>query len=281
MLAIIGGSGFYQLAGAKTTAAVMTTPFGEPSAAITTLTDANGNQALFLPRHGDAHQLLPSEINYRANIWALKKAGARQIIGVSACGSLRQEIHPGDFIIPSQYFDNTRGVRVRSFYGDGLVGHISSATPACPVLSAAVLETSTALNFAVHADKTYACVEGPRLGTRAESFFLRDAVKADIVGMTNAPEVFLAMEAQICYVTLAICTDYDCWQDDPAEHATLETIIARFGDGIARARQVVEALIATPPPVNEEHRRAAAGAVMTPLAAQTAAHRELLEVLLA
>ena len=280
MLAIIGGSGFYQMEGAKASSQEMSTPFGAPSAAITSLTFADGRRALFLPRHGPAHQLLPSEINYRANIWALKKAGARQIIAVSACGSLREEIRPGDFAIPSQYFDHTRG-RARTFFGDGLVGHVSSAKPACPLLSAALAEACEKLGFAIHSDKTYACVEGPRLGTRAESLFLRDAAGADIVGMTNAPEVFLAMEAQISYATLAVCTDYDCWKDDPAAHATVEAIIARFGESIARARQAVAAVIAAPPPTDEQHRRAASAAVLTPPEAQTQAHKELLKVLLA
>ena len=280
MLAIIGGSGFYQMEGAKASSQEMSTPFGAPSAAITSLTFADGRRALFLPRHGPAHQLLPSEINYRANIWALKKAGARQIIAVSACGSLREEIRPGDFAIPSQYFDHTRG-RARTFFGDGLVGHVSSAKPACPLLSAALAEACEKLGFAIHSDKTYACVEGPRLGTRAESLFLRDAAGADIVGMTNAPEVFLAMEAQISYATLAVCTDYDCWKDDPAAHATVEAIIARFGESIARARQAVAAIIAAPPPTDEQHRRAASAAVLTPPEAQTDSHKELLKVLLA
>ena len=280
MLAIIGGSGFYQMEGAKASSQEMSTPFGAPSAAITSLTFADGRRALFLPRHGPAHQLLPSEINYRANIWALKKAGARQIIAVSACGSLREEIRPGDFAIPSQYFDHTRG-RARTFFGDGLVGHVSSAKPACPLLSAALAEACEKLGFAIHSDKTYACVEGPRLGTRAESLFLRDAAGADIVGMTNAPEVFLAMEAQISYATLAVCTDYDCWKDDPAAHATVEAIIARFGESIARARQAVAAIIAAPPPTDEKHRRAASTAVLTPPEAQTQAHKELLKILLA
>ena len=280
MLAIIGGSGFYQMEGAKASSQEMSTPFGAPSAAITSLTFADDRRALFLPRHGPAHQLLPSEINYRANIWALKKAGARQIIAVSACGSLREEIRPGDFAIPSQYFDHTRG-RTRTFFGDGLVGHVSSAKPACPLLSAALAEACEKLGFAIHSDKTYACVEGPRLGTRAESLFLRDAAGADIVGMTNAPEVFLAMEAQISYATLAVCTDYDCWKDDPAAHATVEAIIARFGESIARARQAVAAIIAAPPPTDEQHRCAASAAVLTPPEAQTQAHKELLKVLLA
>ena len=258
----------------------MSTPFGEPSAPLAELDGKDGRKILFLPRHGANHEFLPSEINYRANIWALKKAGARQIVAVSACGSLREEIRPGDFIVPSQYFDHTRGTRARTFYGGGLVGHVSSARPACPTLSAALADACRAKDFAVHADKTYACVEGPRLGTRAESFFLRDAARADVVGMTNVPEAFLALEARLCYATLAVCTDYDCWQDDPAHHATVEAIIARFGESISRAREAVFALAQNPPPIDEAHRKIGEGAVMTPPAARTKAHEELLEVLL-
>ncbi|MGI9307292.1 MAG: MTAP family purine nucleoside phosphorylase [Gammaproteobacteria bacterium] len=281
MLGIIGGSGFYQWDGAQTAAHNIKTPFGEPSAPVLEFSAEGGRKTLFMPRHGAGHRLLPSEINYRANIWALKKAGARQVVAVSACGSLREEICPGDFIIPAQYFDHTRGGRARTFFGGGLVGHVSSARPACPVLSAALAAAGEAEGFAVHRNKTYACVEGPRLGTRAESFFLRDAAKADIVGMTNVPEAFLALEAQLCYATLAVCTDYDCWMDDPEKHATLREILARFAGSIARARQITAALANNPPPVNEEHRRAASAAIITPPDAQTPAHQELLEVLLA
>lgn len=278
MLAVIGGSGFYELG--EGPAESITTPFGEPSAPVRRIA-VEGREVLFLPRHGAGHALLPSEINYRANIWALKKAGARQIVAVSACGSLREEIRPGDFIVPSQYFDHTRGLRARTFFGEGLVAHISTAKPACPDLSAALAEACRACDFAVHADKTYACVEGPRLGTRAESFFLRDAVRADIVGMTNVPEAFLALEAQICYATLAVCTDYDCWMDDPAHHASVEAIIARFGESIGHAKTAVSRLVQNPPAVNESHRRVASSSVMTPPPARTARHNELLEVLLA
>ena len=280
MLAIIGGSGFYDLSGTNTTRQSIKTPFGAPSAEITTLTADNGVQTLFLPRHGETHNLLPSGINYRANIWALKNAGARQIIAVSACGSLREEICPGDFIVPSQYFDHTKGGRARTFFGNGLVAHISAARPSCPLLTAAIVAAAHKNKFTVHEDKLYACVEGPRLGTKAESFFLRDAVAADIVGMTNIPEVFLALEAQISYATLAICTDYDCWQDDPAAHATVEKIIARFGESIQKARQMIATIMSNPPAVDDAKRCNTAAAILTPTTAHTEAHKELLEVLL-
>ena len=274
MLAIIGGSGFYQLGDGKQKQ--VSTPFGDPSAPITIC----GN-TLFLPRHGIGHRLLPSDINYRANIWALKSLGARQVISVSAAGSLRREIAPGDFILPSQYFDHTRGKRVATFFGDGLVAHISSAESSSPLLRGALAQAAKELGHNIHNGGTYACVEGPRLGTRAESFFLRDAVKADIVGMTNIPEVFLAREAQLSYTTLAIATDYDCWLDDPAQHATTQMVIRRFGESIAKAQVMVKKIMASPPKPDDKHRRALAEAILTPPQAQTAAHKELLAILLA
>ena len=279
MLGIIGGSGFYQMDGASVVnRQEIDTPFGNPSAALTEV-EYDGQRVIFLPRHGDAHTLLPSEINYRANIWALKQAGVRQVLSVSACGSLCGDIKPGDFIAPTQYFDHTKGIRARTFFGDGLVGHISTAQPTCPTLGAAVATAAQAGGHTLHRDKTYVCVEGPRLGTRSESFFLRDAVKADIVGMTNVPEAFLALEAQICYATLAIATDYDCWMDDPAEHVTVEAVIQRFGESIARARDVVLRLISSSPPVDEAHRQIISKAILTPPAARRPEHEKLLAVL--
>lgn len=262
MLGIIGGSGFYELDGLEVARAeTAQTPYG---AATFSRGRLGETEVIFLARHGAGHGLIPSEINYRANIWALKAAGARQVVAVSAVGSLRQDVAPGQFVLPNQYVDRTKGIRAHTFFGDGIVAHISSAQPACPDLSAALARAAKGLNYVVHADKTYVCVEGPRLGTRAESFFLRDGVGADVVGMTNVPEVFLAREAQICYATLAVVTDYDCWQDDPAQHVTVEEVIRHFGESIARAKEIVRAVIAAPPPVDEAYRRALAAAVLTP-----------------
>ena len=279
-LGIIGGSGFYQ---ADEFGAVekreVDTPFGAPSAPLTFAEGKNG-AAVFLPRHGERHQFLPSEVNYRANIWALKAAGARRIVSVSAVGSLREEFQPGHFAVPSQYYDHTKGIRERTFFGDGLVAHVSTALAACPQMSAALARAARDLNFPVHPDTTYACVEGPRLGTRAESFFLRDAVKAHAVGMTNVPEAFLAREAQICYATLAIATDYDCWMDDPSRHVTVEEVIRHFGESVGRARQVVARVMENGlPEIDENHRRALDAAILTPESALEERHRELLAVL--
>jgi 5'-methylthioadenosine phosphorylase len=245
------------------------------------LAELEGRRAAFLPRHGGKHGLLPSEINYRANIWALKSAGARQIVSVSAVGSLREELAPGHLVVPNQYIDRTKGIRAHTFFGDGLVAHVSTANPVCRLLAAALAEAAGELGHTLHSDKTYVCVEGPRLGTRAESFFLRDGVGADVVGMTNVPEAFLAREAQLSYATLGVVTDYDCWMDDPAHHATVAEIISRFGETIAKAKEVVARVAANPPPVDEENRRALGTAILTPPDARSEAHKKLLEVLTA
>lgn len=280
MLAFIGGTGLYDLEALRSPEELdVDTPFGRPSAPITK-GEVGGREALFLPRHGKGHALLPSEINYRANIFALKKTGARQVVGVSAVGSLRKEIAPGDFAVPSQYFDMTKGERKRTFFGGGIVAHVSTATPSCPALGAAVLESARACGHPVHGGATYACVEGPRLGTRAESFFLRDAAKADVVGMTNIPEVFLAREAQLCFSTLAICTDYDCWLDDPGAHASVEQIIAQYRTSLETVKRVVEHLAANLPPADEGHRKILASSILTSPKDPTPEQKETLDTLL-
>ncbi len=280
MLAVIGGSGFYAMDGVRALGEEnVRTPFGEPSAPVAVLEVGGGGKALFLPRHGAGHRYLPSEINYRANIWALKSLGARQVVAVSAAGSLRAEIAPGEFVLPSQYFDNTKGIRARTFFGGGLIAHVSTAESSCAVLRGALADAAKDAGAKIHCEKTYACVEGPRLGTRAESFFLRDAAGADVVGMTNIPEAFLAREAQLCYATLAVVTDYDCWLDDPSQHVTTQKVIERFGTSIAKAKEIVGRVLASPPPPDENHRRALAEAVLTPPEMQSGEHRELLAVL--
>ena len=279
MLAVIGGSGFYHIDGLEIIERQeVSTPYGALSAPLTFVRH-HGNNAVFLPRHGEQHSLLPSEINYRANIWALKSVGVKQAIAVSAAGSLRQELAPGSFVVPSQYVDHTKGGRAGTFFGGGLVAHVSTAQPACPLLGKALLHAVSALGYTASGDKTYVCVEGPRLGTRAESFFLRDGIGADIVGMTNVPEVFLAREAQISYATLAVVTDYDCWHEAPEQHVTVEEVIKRFGESIAQARQIVEKVLSSPPPINDAHRCVLAQAMLTPPTAQTEEHRALLTVL--
>ncbi len=250
MIGVIGGSGFYKLAGIENIEPVdVDTPFGKPSARIVRGA-LYGNPVAFLPRHGENHEWLPSEINYRANIFALKKIGVRKIIGVSAVGSLRAEIAPGSLCIPDQYIDFTKGRRPSTFFGNGLSVHISTSEPCCPALSeqlATIAKRSGThpTGTLIHERKVYACVEGPRLGTRAESHFLRSA-GADMVGMTNVPEVFLAREAQLCYSTIAIATDYDCWQDDPTEHASADKIMALYRANLSRIQSIILGILSEP-----------------------------------
>lgn len=238
MLGIIGGTGLYKLEGIEDVSSQeVETPFGPPSSEIIAGV-IKGQRVAFLPRHGTHHQILPSEINFRANIWALKAVGVRKILSVSAVGSLREEIRPGDLVLPEQYFDWTRGKRNGTFFGDGIVAHVSTANAACPSLQKFIQTFVTGSGSSIHAGKTYACVEGPRLGTRAESQFLRQ-VGCDVVGMTNIPEAFLAREAQLCYSTIAIATDYDCWLPDPSQHATVDKVIELYTENIGKVQALL------------------------------------------
>lgn len=243
MLAVIGGTGIYSIDGLKVLDKhQIETPYGETSAEIVR-GEYYGKKLFFLPRHGNNHSLLPAEVNYRANIWALKSLGVKQIIGLSAVGSLQQEIKPGDLAIADQYFDFVKSAREKTFFGQGLVAHISTAEPTCSALADSINEAATRIAVDMHRNKTYACVDGPRLGTKAESLFLKRAVEADLVGMTNVPEVFLAREAQICYCTIGIATDYDCWQDDPKAHVSVDQVISRYGQSLEKAKAVLAAYI--------------------------------------
>lgn len=238
MIGIIGGTGLYRLDGLKVEETRdVGTPFGAPSAGVIVGT-LGGQRVAFLARHGVAHELTPSEVNYRANIWALKSVGVRTIIGVSAVGSLREEIHPGDLALPSQYLDFTKGLRAASFFGRGIIAHVAMAHPTCAATATLIARAAHDLDIRIHEQKTYACIEGPRFGTQAESHFLRSA-GADLVGMTNVPEVFLACEAQLGYCTVALATDYDCWLDDPAQHVTASEALALFRENLARVQQII------------------------------------------
>ena len=281
MLAIIGGTGIYQFDGLEViNQHQVSTPFGAPSAEI--IEGKFGDLTLyFLPRHGQQHQLLPHEVNYRANIWALKSLGVTQIIGLSATGSLQQEIAPGDLSLPSQYIDYIKGQREKSFFGRGIAAHVSTARPTCHSISEDMAAAANALDIKLHRDKSYVCVDGPRLGTQAESLFFKNSMKADLVGMTNVPEVFLAREAQICYITIAIATDYDCWQDDPAHHVTVEQVISRYGSSLKQAKRLLAAYLAHH---HQDHsdcscRTSLASALMTPPEALNADNKALLAVL--
>lgn len=235
MIGIIGGTGLYDISWLELDESrILGTPFGETTSPLH-FGKVGGQEVVFLPRHGITHHILPAEVNYRANIWALKSVGVDRIISFSATGSLKEHIKPGDLAIPSQYFDFVKEDRKKSFFGDGLVGHITSAEPVCPKLRSQIYSSGEQLGLKVHEDLTYGCVDGPRLGTRAESFFLRDAANCDLVGMTNVPEVFLAREAQICYSTISIPTDYDCWMDDPGQHVTVPQLLKRYSESLDSA----------------------------------------------
>ncbi len=240
MLGIIGGTGLYKVDWMEILDnRTVGTPFGEPSARLS-FGKVGDEEIVFLPRHGESHQFLPSEVNYRANIWALKSVGVKRVISFSATGSLREEIKPGEFALPSQYFDFVKDGRPKSFFGDGLVAHISSAEPVCTTLRNQIFLSGQTLKLPIHNNLTYGCVDGPRLGTRAESFFLRDAAKCDLVGMTNIPEAFLAREAQMCYSTVAIPTDYDCWMDDPNQHVTVPQLLKRYNQSLDSALELLK-----------------------------------------
>jgi 5'-methylthioadenosine phosphorylase len=268
MIGIIGGTGLYRMADLRIVEErLVETPFGPPSSAVM-LGRLGKRDVAFLARHGAGHQLTPSEINFRANIWALKSVGVRTVIGVSAVGSLREEL------------DFTRGRRIGSFFGNGLVAHVSTARPSCPDIAAEIVAAAGKLGYLIHSDKTYACVEGPRLGTRAESFMLRGA-GADLVGMTNVPEAFLACEAQMSYCTIAVVTDYDCWQDDPSQHVTLEMAMTLFGRNLQRVQKLLAKVVAAHK-VNDRRasRHLLEKAIVTSRERMTPEHRELVELLL-
>ena len=280
MIGIIGGTGLYRMDGLEVTETrEVDTPFGRPSSPVM-LGRLGGRPVGFLARHGLRHDLLPSEINFRANIWALKSVGARTLIGVSAVGSLREEIRPGDLALPSQYLDFTKGLRAASFFGNGLVAHVSTAHPTCAHTAALIARVADSIGQPIHRDKTYACVEGPRLGTRAESFWLRGA-GADLVGMTNVPEAFLALEAQVGYCVITVATDYDCWLDDPSQHVSAEQVIGQFKESLGRVQKLIaKAAVEYEEDESRPCRQALKSAMLTPRDPLTAGQKELLDFLL-
>ena len=235
-VAIIGGSGLYDMDGLEDVREIeMATPFGPPSDAI--VSGRLGNSCLlFLPRHGRGHRLLPSELPFRANIWALKSLGAQRLIAVGAVGSLREEIAPGDLVVPDQFLDRTYG-RVGTFFGDGIVAHVAFGDPVCPVLAAALVGGAERAGAKVHAGGTYVCMEGPQFSTRAESELYR-GWGAHVIGMTNLQEAKLAREAEICFASLALATDYDCWKQDASEVAIAD-VLSILQANAALARRIV------------------------------------------
>ncbi|MCC7450345.1 MAG: S-methyl-5'-thioadenosine phosphorylase [Anaerolineae bacterium] len=239
-IAVIGGSGLYHMPEVTDVEEHrISTPFGAPSDSIVIGT-LRGQRVAFLPRHGRGHVLTPSEVPYRANIYALKTLGVTHVIAVSACGSLREELEPGHIVIPDQLFDYTKNERGRSFFGNGLVGHIGVANPFCPVLSKVLAEASRQAGSTVHEGGTSITIEGPRFSTRGESAVWRQ-FGFSIIGMTTCPEAFLAREAEMHYAVMAHVTDYDVWH---IEHVNADVVFKRFQDNIAQAQHAVAETVA-------------------------------------
>ncbi len=241
VIGVIGGSGLYEIKELmEVREVVLDTPFGAPSDAyITGVLD--GVKMVFLPRHGRGHRFLPSEVNYRANIHGMKQLGVERIISVSAVGSMKEEIVPGHIVIPDQFFDRTQGKRASTFFGEGVVGHVQFADPVCGELAQVLYESAIEAGATVHRGGTYICIEGPNFSTRAESNIFR-GWGVDVIGMTNLPEARLAREAEICYATVALATDYDCWH---AEHedVSIEAVLAIIRQNVATARDIIRAAV--------------------------------------
>ena len=239
-IGIIGGSGLYQMAGLQKTREInLETPFGSPSDAFV-VGEIEGKSVVFLARHGRGHHIIPSELNFRANIYGMKMLGVKSIISASAVGSLKDEHKPLDIILPDQFFDRTRG-RISSFFGEGLVAHISFSEPVCPSLSRTIEEASKTLSISVKCGGTYLCMEGPAFSTLAESKLYR-SWNMDIIGMTNLQEAKLAREAEICYSTLALVTDYDCWHPDH-DAVTVDQVITVLNENNENAQDLIRATI--------------------------------------
>lgn len=239
-LAVIGGSGLYDMTSLEDIETYeIDTPFGKPSSAITVGRLAERKIA-FLARHGHGHVFSPSEVNYRANIYALKSLGVKRIISVSACGSLREEIEPGHIVIPDQLFDFTRGTRERSFFVDGIVVHVGSAEPFCPDLSSQLYDAVSDAGAIVHWGGNFITIEGPRFSTRAESHVFR-SLGMHIIGMTASPEAFLAREAEMCYATMAHVTDYDVWHTIE-EPVNVQMVIQTLNQNTKLAQDAIENL---------------------------------------
>jgi len=243
-IGIIGGSGLYSMSGLTETREIrVKTPFGDPSDAIV-LGILEGKRVAFLARHGRGHRILPSEINYRANIYAMKLLGAERIISVSAVGSLQEDLRPGEFLVPDQFYDRTKH-RVSTFFGDGLVAHVGFAHPVCGQLAGILSDSCVHEAVKVHRRGTYICMEGPQFSTLAEAHVHRQ-LRFEVIGMTNVTEAKLAREAEICYATIAMITDYDCWHPEH-ESVTASQIIATLSQNAENAQRVLRSAVRTLP----------------------------------
>jgi 5'-methylthioadenosine phosphorylase len=244
LIGIIGGSGLYNIPGLEGAREVrVRTPFGDPSDAIV-VGRLEGKPVAFLARHGRGHRITPSEINYRANIYAMKLLGVERIVSVSAVGSLREDVRPLEFLVPDQFFDRTR-LRIATFFGSGIVAHVGFDKPTCPELSGLVIEAGAQAGVTMHRGGTYVCMEGPQFSTLAEAHVNRQ-LRFDVIGMTNLTEAKLAREAEICYTTIAMITDYDCWHPEH-DSVTVADIIANLTKNAAAAQDVLRAVVRAMP----------------------------------
>src|SRR5262245_46119980 len=239
-IGIIGGSGLYDIEGLHQIKQVrIRTPFGPPSDVVV-LGDLDGVRIAFLSRHGRGHRFNPSEINYRANIYALKSLGVRRVISVSAVGSMKESIRPGDVILPDQFIDLTKR-RVSTFFAEGIVAHVAFGDPVCASLGAVLLDAAHTVGAAVHQGGVYLCIEGPQFSTRGESQLYRQW-GASVIGMTNLPEAKLAREAELCYATVALATDYDCWHETEAA-VTVDAILTTLRQNVTLAKRLLRAVL--------------------------------------
>ncbi|PWT92325.1 MAG: S-methyl-5'-thioadenosine phosphorylase [Acidobacteria bacterium] len=260
-IGVIGGSGLYQMNELTEVEELkLSTPFGDPSDSYI-VGNLEGKPIAFLARHGRGHRVLPSEINYRANIHGFKQLGVQWLISVSAVGSMKENIKPLDIVIPDQFYDNTKR-RISSFFGNGVVGHIGFAHPVCSYLAPLLERCSKETGITTHMGGTYICIEGPQFSTKGESRIYRQW-GVDVIGMTNMPEAKLAREAEICYATMALVTDYDCWHEEE-EIVTIEAVIANLMKNVDHARRILRNAIRNLPlPRNCECATAMANGVIT------------------
>ncbi len=277
-IGIIGGSGLYDMAELTDRQEhIIDTPFGAPSGPYV-LATLRGRRVAFLARHGDGHRHTPSELNFRANIFGFKLLGVEWLLSASAVGSLREDVKPLDLVVPDQFFDRTRG-RVSTFFSDGIVAHVGFAHPFCAPLSGIMTTAARQVGATVHEGGTYVCMEGPQFSTKAESQFYR-AQGWDIIGMTNLQEAKLAREAEICYSTLALVTDYDCWHPDH-DSVTVEMIIANLTQNAKTAQQVIASAVEQLPMARTcECARALATAIITRPSAMPETRKAVLRPLL-
>jgi 5'-methylthioadenosine phosphorylase len=276
-IGVIGGSGLYEMEGLTAVERVrLDTPFGAPSDEY--LVGHLGDAKLaFLPRHGRGHRLAPHEINYRANIHGLRQLGAEWVVSVSAVGSMREDILPGDMVVIDQFFDRTR-TRASSFFGGGVVGHVAMADPVCGRLAGLLADASVRVGARTHRGGTYLCIEGPQFSTRAESRIYR-SWGVDVIGMTNVTEAKLAREAELCYATVALATDFDCWHQG-AEDVTVEVVVETLRRNVATARAIIRDVVPhVQPPRGCGCATAARDAILTDRTAIPAEARERLALL--